>query len=356
MTTSFDGVRRFLSFAAAVLMLSPLSMPALGHAASPEQRCTELGANCVCSEPLNTTTSNLLPGSNYAYNPTDSTTKECLLEGQAGAAFLRPAQTWTTASSGSSVLATLPPGHSVAHVFRGLEGHTGMFDVGSYFPATAPNARRAYRAYIYFSPNFEFSAGSSSCLNSGKLIRFSTVSGPYLSFNGRWHLNAFTVGWAGGAGVNGGCCSWGPGTTPDSPAQIALQPSQIRGKWHRIESVIENLGGTPIVLKIYWKNVTDNGPEYKIIDTSIPTAMTGVTGDPDWTATDATTLRNSTNFRDSDVEWFRNGTCAGFFAASHIMYAAWSTNAGQRIGPAYEIEGGEASPVPPAVPGTPVVR
>src|SRR5262249_23212619 len=42
-----------------------------------EQRCSELGDNCVCSEPLNGTLTRV--GSSY-YNPDDSTSKECTVD------------------------------------------------------------------------------------------------------------------------------------------------------------------------------------------------------------------------------------------------------------------------------------
>jgi len=37
----------------------------------------------------------------------------------------------------------------------------------------------------------------------------------------------------------------------------------------------------------------------------------------------------------------------GFFGVSHIQYAAWTTNAGQLIGAASEIEGAAPRPPPP---------
>ena len=48
-----------------------------GNAHSEEQRCTELGASCLCSEPLNTTT---FAGGPDFWNPADSTTKQCSVE------------------------------------------------------------------------------------------------------------------------------------------------------------------------------------------------------------------------------------------------------------------------------------
>ena len=70
------------------------------------QRCTELGANCICSEPLQMTS---LPFINSTYyNPSDSTVKECTSEGSTiGLALVRPTGDLTIGSD-PTVLAALP--------------------------------------------------------------------------------------------------------------------------------------------------------------------------------------------------------------------------------------------------------
>jgi len=75
-----------------------------------------------------------------------------------------------------------------------------------------------------------------------------------------------------------------------------------------------------------------------------------------WTSTNATTLRHSGGQIGSfGAEYFRTGGCPGFFASSHYMYAAWSTEAGQRIGAATEVEGGRG-PGPAAPPSLTVTQ
>src|SRR3989344_4461946 len=52
-----------------------------------EQKCGELGGNCVCSEPLNTNI--LTPVGSSWYNPADSTVNQCTTEGLSGGAITR---------------------------------------------------------------------------------------------------------------------------------------------------------------------------------------------------------------------------------------------------------------------------
>src|SRR5436309_3040298 len=88
-----------------------------GHAAAvgaAEQRCTELGANCSCSEPLNT---NSFVLNNIFYNPQDSVTKGC------------SGEIWFGNSPGSGLSidpeSGMPSGNSVSWVWTqtGNDGH-----------------------------------------------------------------------------------------------------------------------------------------------------------------------------------------------------------------------------------------
>src|SRR5205823_13016163 len=69
------------------IVLAALSLLSATNAQAEELRCIGLGANCICSEPLDTPT---LVGSTYWWNPADSITKECSGEGASiGGAILR---------------------------------------------------------------------------------------------------------------------------------------------------------------------------------------------------------------------------------------------------------------------------
>ena len=100
-----------------------LSTPALAA----EQRCNELGANCVCSEPLNT--NNLGYAGGGVYNPADSTTKQCTVElGRAtGSAILRTSHPSTqpdiSGTNDALILSRMPQRQSVLqYVVRGFDG------------------------------------------------------------------------------------------------------------------------------------------------------------------------------------------------------------------------------------------
>src|SRR5262245_36188306 len=85
-----------------------------------EQRCTELGTNCLCSEPLNT---NSLVYSSPYYNPADSTTKECDgFDAIPGKAIVRPNGGLLTTND-AMIMGALPAGHTNTYVVRGPEGH-----------------------------------------------------------------------------------------------------------------------------------------------------------------------------------------------------------------------------------------
>jgi hypothetical protein len=131
-----------------------------------------------------------------------------------------------------------------------------------------------------------------------------------------------------------------------------------KGKWWRYELVVRTAGTGVTTIEIYRKNVTDNGPDEKVIDTVVPTSQPV---GQSWTSAQATSLRPSAAARELWFDLFRRDTCTGFAAMSHIMAASWSTDAGQRIGAALEIEGGSGAPVPPAgaapsAPSTPTFR
>jgi len=94
--------------------------------------------------------------------------------------------------------------------------------------------------------------------------------------------------------------------------------------------------GSVTIIEIYRRNVTDNLPEEKIIDTSI------VTSQPvgnNWDIIRATTFKPISRINDIYIDSFRRDTCNGYVGFSHLLSAAWNTDAGQRIGAATEIEG-----------------
>lgn len=184
--------------------------------------------------------------------------------------------------------------------------------------------RLAYRWYIYHSPDFQF-AGEGTAQNA-KFAQFYNTGLLFDNSSGPVHMYNF-LDWTPAQD----CCVSGPGTS-----NVTAQ--EWKGKWWRAEVVVTNPDGKGLtnpgsgpVMKLYLKNVTDNTPEITAIDTSLP----------------GTQLNPTTNFRNPPVNYFtgvqanhyRQNGGNGFEAISSYVAAAWDTDAGQRIGPAYEVEG-----------------
>lgn len=313
-------------------------------AAGNEARCNALGANCICSEPMNTNSYPLQAGGfTEQWNPADTTgsDKQCNGADEVGAGALISG----TSLAGSGVnsgeaITRLPVGHTNTWVFKNTNPDVGTF-LGHHDNVGSPTARRAIRFYRYYSDDWTSHGGC----NSNKVAQFGTSfpqSPVFTSEAGPW---SWSVGPQGGDGWNQtiDCCSsGGPGNAGTVPS-----PSEMRGKWWRIEIVIHNAasGGAPTTFQAWVKNVTDNGAEQLVMDTSQTNAQ--------WTSTMATNLHRTSTMNFMGIDNFRSSnaaTCFGFTAHSHFLYAAWSTDAGQRIGAASEIEGGGGDTTPPAPP------
>jgi hypothetical protein len=264
---------------------------------------------------------------------------------------------YLTVNSGEAKNA-LPAGNTVGFILRTKNDGTnpaggGQF-IGHRFVAragepTTPTARIAFRGYRYWSPNYTFTDGSQDdqhCANSTKVMQFG--EGAQLSFilDGGTTSNHQLYGWIGwtsspqafgGSGPAQLCCERGPG---GSTTWGTYTSAVFSGKWWRFEAVLTNVltsGAVPMTLKIYRKDVTNNLPEELIIDSTIPT--TQPPGNGDWSATTAATWKpSSTRVNEVYFDLFRRDFCNGYIGLTHLMAAAWSTDSGQRIGPACEVE------------------
>ena len=320
-----------------VLFLIVLSLSSTVWAAGNEARCDELGANCICSSPLNSASGGYSNASGPNYIKENSvTTKTCDIDGIADAILSTGGSfgdTYTTANSGESITA-LPAGHSISNILRTFDGEGGGF-AGHNFAGGDPSARRAMRFYKYYSTDYDWVGGA--CLNGNKIAQLMNNGGAgggpiFTETAGTWSFYAVEIseGWS----QNGGGCCDGPG-----PGESATPPtlSSLRGKWIRYEVILHNATTSGHSwFEVYLKNVTDNTAEIRLIDSSVAKDF----GSANWTSTLATTISQSSNHVDFLIDMFRNGTCAGFAGFSHYLAAAWSTDAGQRIGAATEIEGG----------------
>jgi hypothetical protein len=298
----------------AFLMVFFAELPSTSPSYAAERRCNELGENCVCSEPLNGTLRRI-DGS--WYNPDDSETKECTVENFSdpalhGAALTRNIDDLRPTKE-PSVLGALPAGLRISTVIRAPERYAGLWFLGHYFGDDQKFVKRlAVRWYRYYSPNYEMSqADSPMCEQRGKIteahINYSSFGEGFAAYNFlKWTPNGRD------------CCNFVQTRYPTI--------SQLRGKWWRFEYVMINRNGPGHNSLLYVKNVTDKSPDRLVYDFSRLSFWS-----PQFTP--------PSPVRDLRASQYAQGACAGFAAVSHFMVAGWDTDAGQRIGPAYEIEG-----------------
>lgn len=301
-----------LTRALVIWSLLTLTVALLDNAAAEERRCTDLGANCVCSEPFNTAT---FAGGPPFWNPADSTTKECSVEAAVIGAGVVRTSTITDGSGDATAMAAFPAGHTNAHFVRADNNHQGMFFAGHGLPVSASFVRLAARFYIYHTPLFDYE-GEGSCNNSKQVelngdsrIDYNSGAGfhtyNYLQFSSRID-----------------CCVSGPAISQPSVAGF-------KGKWVRHEVVLTNRSGPAYRLQSFMKNVTDNTAEVAVIDTALDSRVNNLTPP----VLMSTILSNNHRFSGA-------GTCRGWIGLAYYMMAGWTTNAGQRIGAAVEVEGG----------------
>jgi hypothetical protein len=286
------------------------------HASAQEARCSEIeaaGGTCICSEPLQAT-SYPEDVANDFKNPNDSSTKQCSQDGVTGGAITRTADD-VVASTDATALAALPSGNSVARFVRAASDHQGTFMVGSNASVSGSISRLAARWYIYHTPTFNFKL-EGTCENSkiaelsnGALIDYTTPN---------FHTYNYLT-WS----PSVDCCTSGPG--PDNN----VDPDTMRGKWWRFEVVMTNRSGPGFELEMYGKNITDDSAEIQMIKLTDNGSVSNETPP----SIMSVILSNNHRFSSS-------GSCLGWIGLSHYMMAGWTSNAGQRIGAASEIEGG----------------
>lgn len=328
------GTRKVMVALWVLLLMSAAS------AYAQEQRCKELGANCVCSEPFNTPTLDHKPNSPYWYF--HDSRKECAVEGAAGAAIARnvPDLFMTNDRAIVGRLTSAP-----LYVVRGPEGQGSLWYVGhDVNDATRFLKRMAFRWYVYYSPNFQFTH-EGFCTN-GKLVQMGTTTGIAAIMSPTPGIQMYNFhNWP---PLNSDCCWVGPSFGDHGPSTY----DEWRGRWWRLEIVVTNRQGGPspngVRVQLYLKNVTDNAAERLVIDTygsDYAGAYPYVPHD-DFTFPSPLALMRASLFRETRTP----GTvCNGYNALSHYMLAGWDTDQGQRIGAAVEIEGlvGDQSPAAP---------
>jgi hypothetical protein len=299
------------------------------EAAGNEARCGELGTSCICSEPFNTTA--FVGGPDF-WNPADTTTKECSVEPAVlGGAVVRTSNT-IRGSNDATAMAALPSAHTNSFFVRAEDNHEGTFFAGNGLPVSSSFVRLAARFYIYHSPTFDYE-GEGSCHNS-KQVEFDNDSRIDYNTGAGFHTYNYLRF---SPGID--CCVSGPAVSQPSVASF-------KGKWVRHEVVLTNRSGPRYRMQSFMKNVTNNTAEVAVIDTSLDSRVNNLT------PPSLMSKILSNNHR------FSNGaTCRGWIGLSHYMMAGWTSDAGQRIGAASEIEGGgsggSGGSVPPQPPSPP---
>ena len=263
------------------------------RATAEEQRCTELGSVCVCSEPLNVNQS--WPADTFI-DPSDSTTKPCPGQGNNNkSVYLK--------NGGASVSAFgFPSGSSVQWVLRvdggGIANITGQdmaFSVGTL----------CVRLYQRFSTDFPVPLDPMRA----KLQELSEAN---LLHQMQW--DPFDVDGRGRVEVVGFDVSQ---NVPYTGQEVIL--SDCQSSWCRMEICIEKPDSSTFFAKA----------RIVVLDTGKTMDFTSNTGN-------ANTINITTPWIGN---LFRQNSSQGFRYVSYGMQAYWPSGTGQWIGPASEIEG-----------------
>lgn len=315
------------------------------EAAGNEARCTELGANCVCSEPFQMTGFTNVSGS--FWNPNDTTTKECGEE-VAGYPITRNDADMEaiTSANDATAFSRLPSGHSVSRIFRVTPGNSGTFFVGGWLTSAdlgaTYDARMAIRGYVYHSTDYNFRDETPPC--HSKFLQGQV---------GAWHIeNAFgqlemyqftNANWGPATAFPRDCCSSLPGATTTPPDH-----AEWKGHWFRVEVVLTNRAGPGVRHQLYMQDVTNGVTKWNGGNEALLVDWYGTaSGINPWDSSFNTVITSSPRQVPMSFNYYREvspgGACNGWRGLSHMMIAGWDTDAGQRIGAATEIESGGGS-------------
>jgi len=298
----------------------------LGSASAAEKRCNDLGANCVCSEPLNT--SSYVAASSNGWNPADSTTKEC---NNGYALWVRG--DWSPQSASglglpSGIQYVARRGPESGSDSTQLAGRTGV--------VTSATRRVCVRFYTRYSSDYQ--AKNLPVCEANKFSEFA-FGGANALFHWDWaesRAERFTViNWDGN----------GDGK-PDASYNLTksgpLTIEDCRNQWCYAEMCASGpiQTGADIYAEGHVRGVSDG----KRVDW--PKKRIGK-------ACNKGVCSGGNLAAVLIVNAYRQKTCGGSRYISHAMQAQWDSDQGQFIGPAYEVEGGASSPPPSDVLGAP---
>jgi hypothetical protein len=383
----------------AILLLTLSTSFQIPPAHAQEAWCLANPANCICSEPLQATSySQVSPTEFYGANEVNP--KKCTMSAGVTGAMMRVAYGPTgtiadlTVANDPTILALLP-NRDTSKVVRylrrtgdylgqnaGDESQPSTWEIGYDFSSLSGWKRIELRFYRYVSSDFEWGHESHvaphntayQCTNS----KFAHNEAQYYNINtgmntmqtygniiGGTYPFGSAYGWHYDSASDFlGLSSWIPTSGSDGPINL---DTFHRGKWVRYEIVICRPATADAQVsgydyEIYLTDVTDAGTRKQDIKfsngctqcMSIPSS--GPT-DADFVWSTSTYPVNDMNFlymlnyRASDPTQGGDGYCYGWDAVGYFVVAAWTTDAGQMVGAASEVEGGSGSyaPSPPSV-------
>jgi hypothetical protein len=344
---------RRLVFSMAIILAVGFTVLEACTAFAQEQRCNELGANCVCSEPLTSPT--IMPsGSGSAYfKGSNPNTKPCAMDGQTGYGIRNDLYGGGTppnlvVKSDATTLNKLPnrDASKTAYYLSTPSGWTGDWMIGH--STVSDYARVAFRFYLYRSSDFQHTS-EGTCTNSKE----AGVRG-YGGSEGGWAISSEGTGryphaysllnftWSGHpSGADGfeGSVPWGSGT---------WNVSGFKDKWVRIEVVTRKPNAAGHDLEVYVTDITGGGTQQQVMKLSNGCATCVYPYQPFvWDSS----FRTTTTLGEYIAMLYRaaegGGRCGGWQGALYFTIAAWSTDAGQMIGAAKEVEGGGGLTPPP---------
>ena len=318
MTSRINPGRIVLLLAAA--MLIPLVCT---DAPAAEQRCTDLGGACICSEPLqDSSTRNIPNGHDFSDSPNAT---ECL--------------DYETSSQRVSTIPEfgMPGGNQVDRVLRIAEDSDSVNWIRGAESTPSDTRRMCVRYYATYDTDFSGVGenGKGCPTERNKMVQFG-----FATHNVQLQESVNPTG-----------CH-GPGTpNPDylriyltntssgnyylknaSGQNVTFDKCWANTGWCRVEVCV---GGEIAAGRIYTEariTTLSNGDVYEASQPRTPLINMGSFGDPSPTGADL---------------YHGQGSIGGLgdYYISHFMEAVWSTDGGQWIGAASEIEGG-GGPLP----------
>jgi len=298
--------------------------------AAQEQRCLDLGDACVCSEPLDAA---VLVGGDAFRNPADSLRKQCGPGGNGNT--LTDGTAWTAEAA-----MELP--REIEHVVAvgpvdGFNGATVTGVVGTGNETRRVCVRHYFRTSPDYEPKNQVSGGPCEANKAAELgfgggnalLHWDFAEGEF------WRLTIINFD----ADGNGADASYNLDADGD------LLWEDCGEEWCRAEMCVSgNINGGAD----FFAEASIHGVES---GRHVEWQRTGI-GRPCPAGT-ACGLGGLTSVW--IVNGYRQGACAGSRFVSHAMQAAWSEDAGQRIGPALEIEPEGATGDVVGQPGRPVL-